>query len=100
MKNVNGVSISALGAYGAKLAVTANNIANMDSEGFKPSNVTLKENKTGGVTASITKNENAYEVDFSKEAVDLVTTSTGFKANLKVLQTYDEMTESLLDIMA
>ncbi|MBI5893598.1 MAG: hypothetical protein HZB79_08115 [Deltaproteobacteria bacterium] len=98
--NVNNITSSAFKAYTTGLSVTANNIANMDSEGFKPSEVKFQEGKTGGVTASIRKDENAYEVDLSEEAVDLITTSSNFKANLKVLQTYDEVTESLLDIVA
>jgi flagellar hook protein FlgE len=37
--------ISALSAFSAKMNVTANNVANVDSDGFKKSRTTLKEGR-------------------------------------------------------
>ena len=46
-------SISALLAFGKKVAVTANNVANIQSEGFKKSRTLLEERSHGGVDAQI-----------------------------------------------
>lgn len=100
MGDIKNTAVSALDAAGIRLAVTANNVANMNTEGFKPSTVVQEENKSGGVIVSAIKEQGADEVDLSREAVDLIVTDNSFKANIKVLQTDAEMTKTLLDIKA
>ena len=42
----------------------------------------------------------AFEVDYTHEAIEQITAKTEFRANLAVIRTADEMTDSLLDILA
>lgn len=100
MGDIKSVAVSALDAGGIRLAVTANNIANMNTEGFRPSTVVQEENKTGGVRVSAIKEQGSDEVDLSREAVELIITETSFRANIKVLQADEEMIKTLLDIKA
>lgn len=98
MDSVSSIAGSALTAYGIKQAVTANNVANIETPEFKSSTVTLQEKTTGGVKASVSKTNDS--VDISREAVNMISNSNGFKANIKTLQTQDEMTKELLNIKA
>lgn len=98
MNSISSIAGSALTAYGVKQAVTANNIANMETPDFKSSAVTLKENLAGGVSYSVSRTSDSVEL--SKEAVNMINDSNGFKANIKTLQTQDEMTKELLNIKA
>lgn len=97
--NIFGISVSALSAYTTRLNVTANNVANMNTEGFRPSEATTSESANGGVSATIRHLE-IPEVDITKEMVDLIITEIGFKANLKAIRTEDDLAGSILDIKA
>jgi flagellar hook protein FlgE len=98
MNNASSIAQSGIEAYAAKMDVTANNIANVSSENFKPSKVTMAERRNGGVDATVTKA--ADQVDISNEAVQMLTTVNSFKANLQALKTDNQMTKSLLDIIS
>lgn len=109
-------ALSALGAYEKKLNVTANNIANVNTDGFKKSRALLQEGDPSGVVVSIRRvntpgspilppdgtgeTRESSNVDLAEEIVDLHTTKYGFQANLKTLKTEDEMLGSLFDILA
>ena len=98
MNSINSISESALKAFGTSQRVTANNLANLNTENFKTSKVTLQEKESGGVSATVSGTED--QVDISREATNLMTNTHGFKANLKVLTAADEMTKELLNIKA
>ena len=95
--------------YGVNTAVSAcvkrltqldyvtNNLANVNTPGFKASSAVMKESREGGVTASVTRGEDSVEI--SKEAVDMLDTANGYGANLKALQVSDRMAKDILDIM-
>ena len=100
MFDIKDIAISALYAGGIRLAVTANNVANMNTGGFKPSAVVQEEGKAGGVVVSAIKEQGPEEVDLSREAVELMITEAGFKAGIKVLQTDDEMSKAIFNIKA
>ena len=55
MIQLNGTTLSALRAFGRKFQVTANNIANVNTDGFKKSRADLKDNHPAGVEAVITR---------------------------------------------
>ena len=114
---INGIhsSISALLGLQKKLESTANNVANSNSDGYKKTKVTLQEGDPNGVNVHIQKIEDqgplVYEqtaegeqlveksnVDLTEEIPDLMLTKRFFQANLKAIQTEDEMLGSLLDI--
>jgi len=118
MSVINGIgcAMSGLKAHKTKMDVAANNIANVNTDGFKKSKVEFEENAVGGVMVNIQKIETngnpiqhkegekeihseTSNVDYAEETVNMITANTGFEANLKALQTEDEMLGSLLDII-
>ena len=105
---------SALQAYGMKINANANNIANSQIRGYKRTNVSLATQPQGGVEATVTS-VNAQgpttsqatssgleqsNVDLVSELTDMTMNTDAYKANLKTIQTADQMSKSLLDIMA
>ena len=96
MANVNGIAASALTAYGVRQAVTANNIANLNTSNYKASYTVMRETREGGVSASV--HQGVDSVDLSKEAVDMLNTASGYETNLKTLTVKDRMEKDLLDI--
>jgi len=98
MYDVSSIARSGMQAASTRLDVTANNIANVNTEGFKASRVTMSEQRNGGVDAKVAKT--ADTVDISREAVELLSTVSGFKANLRVAKVEKEMGESLLNIIS
>jgi len=98
MGTVTGIGTSALSAYGTMQAVAANNIANVNTDGYKPARTVLREEPRGGVSADVEKSGD--EVDISREALDMILAKTGFKAGAKIIQADQEMQQTLLDILA
>ncbi len=111
-----GKSLTALKAFGAKMEVTSKNIANGNSDEFKKSRVTLKENANGGVNVLVERvdspgpetvsREDGQEVkrelsnvDLTEEMTEMVVAKNGYGANLKALETQDEMLGAALDIV-
>lgn len=98
MNETSAIAQSGIEAYSTKMEVTANNIANLNSDNFKASRVVMNESGNGGVNAVVTQTED--RVDISREAVEMLSTSAGFKANLQVIKAGNEMSQSLLDIIS
>lgn len=98
MTDITSIASSALVAFGVKQAVTANNIANIETPDYKASSAVMQESENGGVSAVVSDSRDS--VDISKEAVDMITTNLALKANVKVLKTADEMTKELLNVLA
>jgi len=113
MSSLTQIGRSALDALGKKLEVTANNIANADTPGFKRSRAILEEANPAGVVVSIQKvdspgvpvpatdpsaaEQESSNVSLEEEIIDLLTTKRAFEANTKPLKAEDEMVGSLLD---
>ena len=108
--------ISAISSFSTKMNVTANNIANVNTDGFKKSRTLFKEGQSGGVAPIVdqvdtpgpvkeiledgeTREVEASNVDLSEELTGSIATQTAYKANLKTIQTADDMLGSLLDII-
>jgi flagellar basal-body rod protein FlgC len=112
---ING-TLSALQAYKKSMGVTANNIANVNTEGFKKSKATMTEGVNGGVEVAVNKvntpghryqeldgdqmvDKETSNVNLEEEIPDLMVTQRTYEANLKALQTRDKMLGTTLDIM-
>lgn len=91
---------SALNAYATMLNNTANNVANINTAGYKPLQTNMQETTTGGVTANTSGNAPADSVELTKEVVDMMVAEFGFKANVKMFKTAQETRKSVIDIMA
>lgn len=111
-----GSSMAALKAFGTKMEVTANNIANVNSEGFKKSRALLKEGSNGNVQGDVDRidtpghstitveggqitEKELSNVDLSEEFSEMIVTEHGYGANLKAVKAQDEMLGSGLDIL-
>ncbi|MSM38329.1 MAG: flagellar basal body rod protein [Geobacter sp.] len=98
MTDATSIASSALDAYTTKIEVTAHNVANTNTENFKPTRVTLQETQSGGVSAAVRPTDD--QVDISREAVEMLSTVNGYKANLQAIKTDTEMAQSMLDIIS
>jgi flagellar hook protein FlgE len=109
-------SMSALDAYRKKMDVTANNIANVNTDEFKKSRVNLKEGPHGGVQAEVQQIDTpgipkkvvrgnktvqvaSSNVDLAKELTQTIPTKAAYTANLQTLKTSNEMIGSFLNIL-
>ena len=110
-------ALSALQAFGTRIQSNANNIANSSSEGYKRTRVTLETVDPNGVRAQVNRPEipgpmvyeqtsNGLElieqsnVELSSELPEMLLNTNFYKANLKTLQTADELIGSVLDLKA
>ena len=110
-------TVSALRAFVTKLGVTADNIANVNTDGFKKNRASFEAEEHGGVRVQITKDNSpgfrysavdhgetvekeASNVDLTEELPNLIVTKRAYQANLKTLETQNEMLGSLLDILS
>ena len=101
-------------AFLTTLGVTADNIANVNTDGFKKNRAAFKTQQNGGVrveirrddspgfTYDVTENGETVEketsnVDLSEEIPNLMVTKRAYQANLKTIEVQDEMMGSLLD---
>ncbi len=118
-------SVSGLYASSAKLYASAQNIVNAqnttalpdrpaDYKGYVPQDAVSTSLETGGVQTSYVDRNPAYvatasledlqgvqaspNVDLAAEIINMQVAQTTYKANIKAIQTQDEMTKTLLDI--
>jgi flagellar hook protein FlgE len=107
--------LSGLAAYAKHVEVTAHNVANVNTNGFKKSRTEFVAMETGGILPVIQKNESSgpailndmgYDpaqvelsnIDPGEETVNLIIGQRGFEANLHALKTADETLGRILDI--
>lgn len=98
MNSITDMAGSAVRAFGTGQQASAHNVANLNTDQFKASVATFQENRSGGVNAIVSGTQDT--VDISREAVNLLSNTAGFKANLNVLKAADEMTRELFSIKA
>ena len=123
------IALSGLMAQDQRLSATAGNIANVTTTGslptpqtpastvYKPLNVSYTALTGGGVSSSVTQDQNAYSpvydpsspyantqgliaspnVDLNQEIVNLIEAKAVFKANVDVIKTQDKMLGDLIN---
>ena len=111
-----GNNLSALKAFGTKMAVAAKNIANVTSQEYKKSRATLSEDPDGAIRVDIERIESSgvsvadagtdgekekelSNVDLTEEMSEMIISKHGYSANLKAVETQDEMLGATLDII-
>jgi len=96
--------LSGLKAASQSIAVTAHNVANGNTPDFKAKRLDFEDVAQGGVRpAALRESQEAAEgsnVDLTGEFTNLLVQSGAYRANLKVLQTADEILGSTLDLKA
>ena len=107
-------ALSGLTAFGKQLEVSAHNVANVNTDGFKGSRTDFVEEQSGGVLPVVQKDNSAgpavlkdtdqgprqielSNVDLREEAVSQIIAQRGFEANLRTLKTADALLGSILD---
>ena len=94
---------SSIQAHTTMLNTTANNIANVNTSGFKPEDTRITENKNSvsayNVKADDTGSKTS-QTDLTKEIPDQIIAQDATAVNVTAIQTQDEMFGTLLDIKA
>lgn len=110
-------AMTGLQAFGTKIQSNSNNIANSNTDGYKRTQVNLSEMVQGGVKPDVVKSENSgpmiytetskglelveqSNVDLGRELPDMLLNTHFYNANLKTIQTADELLGSVLDLKA
>ena len=109
-------ALTGLKAFDIKLDVNANNLANVNTDGFKASRVVMKESAQGGVQATTQqinlpgislgtneqtgKERESSNVNTAEEMVDQIVTQYAFASNTLTVKTADKMQQTLLDIFS
>ena len=108
-------TLSALQAFGKKMGVTANNVANVQSDEFKKSRAVLQEGERNEVKVEIDKIETPgpiiteieddemvekelSNVDLAEEIPQTIIAQRSYEANIKTAQALDETLETIIDI--
>jgi len=114
-----GPGMTALRAFSTKLAVSAHNVANLSTPGFKAQRVHMVEVPGGGVTVTISRDLSpgpplrardegrsksgrigeGSNVDLARETVDLITSQRDYQANARAVKTLAETKGRVLDII-
>lgn len=123
--NVGSIAASALNAFGVDMLVQANNIANVNTRGFREQRVDLETgpNDQGVAVGAIYGRVSALPVmpnsitvgdqgrataapeflegsntDIAENFVRMTATQRAFEANVAVIRTHDDITGTLLDL--
>ena len=93
------IALSGVNAAMLQLDVSAHNIANARTPGFKPQAVEQTAQPEGGVKATIVQVKEARST-LEGDIVNQMAASYHYRANLRVLQTEEKMLGKLLDTEA
>lgn len=96
-------TISSIQSHQFMLNTTANNIANVNTNGFVPSDTRLTDNGNSVSAHNVKADDNGSlhsQTSLSKEITDQIIAQDATAVNVQVLKTQDEMLGSLLDIKA
>jgi len=105
-------SLSALFAFGTKLSGIAHNVANSDTNGFKKTTATIKEDSLGLPQVNLMKSDSpgaivqvegllkeTSNVDLAEEFPQMMIAQRGYEANIKALKVQDDVLKSTLDVL-
>lgn len=125
--NLGSIAGSALNAFGVDMMVRANNIANVNTDGFQAQRLNLMTGPGGtgvqvgsidrdtshgpmvpglvpsnadGSGALVSGYVEGSNTDLGREFVHMIATQRGYEANAKVVSTYDDVSGTLIDMMA
>ncbi|MDH1291628.1 flagellar basal body protein [Comamonas terrigena] len=95
MSAIASIAQSGLQAAQQRLNASAHNVANQQTEGFRRQQVAQQAVPEGGVTAQTARGQQGVALE--QEAVEQISASYAYLANLQVLRTNDRMQGALLD---
>jgi len=94
-------NVSSLQANQVFMNTNASNIANVNTDGFVPSDTKMTDNQSAlSATTRLADNNGSQksQTDLTKELPDQITIDGVAEANITAIKTQDEMFGSLLDI--
>lgn len=105
---MDGISASAsgLGVTAQSIALTSNNVANVNTNGYRSQTLQQEDLPQGGVRASGVQrsqeplNPGGSNVDLGTQAVNLDTQGNSYQADLKFLQVQQSLIGTALDMKA
>lgn len=96
-------NVSSIQAHQTMLNANANNVANVNTDGFRPSDTRMSEN-SGSVSANVRLTDDngssRSQTDLAKEIPNQIIAQDVTAVNVQAIKTQDEMLGSLLDIKA
>ena len=96
-------NVSSIQAHQTMLNVNANNIANVNSDGFVPSDTRMSDD-TNSVSTNVRLADNngsqMGQTDLAKELPDQIIAQDAVAVNVEAIRTRDEMMGTLLDMKA
>lgn len=116
MINSLGNNLAGLKAYSTQVNASAHNIANVNTDEFKsqdaivqedqnsqPKAVVRKDNSPGAVKQTISEDgkeklQEMSNTDIAKEMVKTISAEKAYTANLKTVETQDQMAGSIINI--
>jgi flagellar basal-body rod protein FlgC len=112
MPNAADIALAALRAFDRKSEIIANNIANVNTDGFKKSRGNMVQTTLPGVAVSpqqintpgdiITINgvqRESSNVNVEEELITLMVTQRDYEANIRTVKATQEMQGTLFDLM-
>ena len=99
MNSLPSIALSGVNAAKLRLDAAGNNIANSQTPGYRRQRVLQAEQSDGGVMISMARSVEPDQ-NLAQDIVDQISASYMFKADLRVVQTQDEMLGALLDVKA
>ncbi|MHB8908475.1 MAG: flagellar basal body rod protein FlgB [Syntrophales bacterium] len=112
MSTATDIAITALRAFDLKNQVIANNIANVNTDGFKKSRAVMIQTSLPGVAVSPEQvntsgdtvtidgvKRETSNVNIEEEMISLMVNTQNYEANIKTLKTTQEMQGTLFDIL-
>jgi len=97
-------NVSSIQANQMYMNANANNIANVNTDGFKPTETTISNPSKDSVRANFSKVDNANtlksQTNLTKEITDQVVIGGVNQANVNAIKIQNEMMGNLLDIKA
>lgn len=101
VNSITSTAVSGMRAAQTRLDVSANNVANASTPGYRAQSVSQTAAPgSGGVSTSVQRAQEAEGVAMEKEAVEQMAATYAFKANLQVVKAQDQMMGSLLNVRA
>ncbi|UXH80175.1 flagellar basal body protein [Roseateles amylovorans] len=90
-------ALSGVSAANERLRASANNVANVNTDGYRRERVEAQTNAAGGVSTRVTKLPEPGS-DLAADVVEQKSATYAYVANLRVLQTQVRAEGALLDI--
>lgn len=101
MASISSIGSSGLQAAQLRLDASANNVANMNTPNYRRQVVQQEATAdSAGVRATVQREPQAEGVALEQEAVEQISATYAFKANLQTIKAQDEMMGSLLNVKA